>query len=188
MFSAAKRYWHIEIIGSLDKPFSWKRLFQKCRRYSRYRYVFWFRVAYVLNEQGNKFWRRRGKLLNEKLSREYNVEIMLGATIGEGLWIAHPNGIVITSHAQIGKNFKIWQNSTIGIKGLCNDVKLLIGDGVRVHAHACIISDDLQLGDGAIIGAGTFLDKSVAAGHVAFNRRTTDVREYDTTSMGRLQQ
>lgn len=188
IFSAAKRYWHIEIIGGLDKPFSWKRLIQKCRRSNRYRYIFWFRLAYVLHAQGNKFWKRRGKLLNEKISRQFNVEIMLGAIIGEGLWIAHPTGIVITSHAEIGKNFKIWQNCTIGIKGQRDDIQLIIGDGVRVHAHSCIISDDLKLGNDVVVGAGSFINKSVPAGHVVFNPRTEEVREYDVKLMGRLQQ
>ncbi|CAG8871227.1 hypothetical protein PS627_04358 [Pseudomonas fluorescens] len=187
ILSAAKRYWHIEIIGSLDKPFSWKKIFQKCRQSNRYRYIFWYRLAYVLHAQGNKFWRRRGKLLNEKISRKFNVEIMMGATVGEGLWIAHPTGIVITSHAYIGKNFKIWQNCTIGIKGQHDNVVLVIGDGVRVHAHSCIISDNLTLGDNVVVGAGSFLNKSVPSGHVAFNARTSIVREYDVNSMGRLQ-
>ncbi|VVQ06505.1 hypothetical protein PS910_04372 [Pseudomonas fluorescens] len=187
IFSAAKRYWHIEIIGSLDKPFSWKKIFKKCRQSNRYRYIFWYRLAYVLHAQGNKFWRRRGKLLNEKISRKFNVEIMMGATVGEGLWIAHPTGIVITSHAYIGKNFKIWQNCTIGIKGQHDNVVLVIGDGVRVHAHSCIISDNLTLGDNVVVGAGSFLNKSVPSGHVAFNSRTSIVREYDVNSMGRLQ-
>ncbi|MBD9562487.1 serine O-acetyltransferase [Pseudomonas sp. PDM09] len=188
ILSAAKRYWHVEIIGSLDKPFSWRRVFQKCRRSNRYRYIFWFRLAYVLHAQGNKFLKRRGKLLNEKISREFNVEIMLGATIGEGLWIAHPTGIVITSHAEIGKNFKIWQNCTIGIKGQSDDIKLVIGDGVRVHAHSCIISDNLELGDNVVVGAGSFINKSVPAGHVVFNSRDVKVQEYDVKLMGRLQQ
>ncbi|MGF6451606.1 serine O-acetyltransferase [Pseudomonas sp. ILQ215 TE3946] len=188
ILSAAKRYWHVEIIGSLDKPFSWRRVFQKCRRSNRYRYIFWFRLAYVLHAQGNKFWKRRGKLLNEKISREFNVEIMLGATIGEGLWIAHPTGIVITSHAEIGKNFKIWQNCTIGIKGQSDDIKLVIGDGVRVHAHSCIISDNLALGDNVVVGAGSFINKSVPAGHVVFNSRDVKVQANDVKSMGRLQQ
>lgn len=188
IFRVAKRYWHIEIIGSLDKPFKWKRIIQKCRRNNRYRYIFWYRLAYAMNQSDSKFWRRRAKLLNEKTSRMFNVEIMMGAEVGEGLWIAHPTGIVITSHAKIGKNFKIWQNCTIGIKGQQDDIRLVIGDNVRVHAHACIISDDLELGDNAVVGAGTFLNKSVPAGHVVFNPAPQVIREYDAAAMGRLQQ
>lgn len=186
--NSVKRYWHIEIIGSLDKPFKWKRILQKYKRNNRYRYIFWFRLAYVLHAQGNKFWRRRAKMLNEKISRKYNVEIMLGAAIGEGLWIAHPTGIVITSHARIGNNFKIWQNCTIGIKGQHEDINLVIGDGVRVHAHSCIISDNLELGNNVIVGAGSFVNKSIPAGHVVFNSRTDVIRKYDANLIGRLQQ
>ena len=77
IFRSAKRYWHIEILGGLDKPFRWRRLYQKCQRINRYRYLFWFRLAYAMHQQDSKFWRRRGKLLNERISRQFNVEIML---------------------------------------------------------------------------------------------------------------
>ncbi|WP_458131068.1 serine acetyltransferase [Pseudomonas sp. R3-41] len=187
IFRSAKRYWHIEILGGLDKPFRWRRLYQKCQRINRYRYLFWFRLAYAMHQQDSKFWRRRGKLLNERISRQFNVEIMLGATVGEGLWIAHPNGIVITSHAIIGKNFKIWQNCTLGIKGQSDAAVLRIGDGVRIHAHACIIADHLELGDNVIIGAGAFVNKSIPANHLYITRSVGEMKEYDPTSMGRLQ-
>ncbi|MBD0705775.1 serine acetyltransferase [Pseudomonas sp. Fig-3] len=187
IFRSAKRYWHIEILGGLDKPFKWRRLFLKCHKINRYRYLFWFRLAYAMHQQDSKFWRRRGKLLNERISRQFNVEIMLGASIGEGLWIAHPNGIVITSHAIIGKDFRIWQNCTLGIKGQREFAALRIGDGVRVHAHACIISDDLELGDNVIIGAGAFVNKSVPSNHMYITKSVGEMKRYDPQSMGRLQ-
>ena len=78
-FQLLKRYWSIEILGSAERRFSWRRVRQKCKRSNRYAYVFWYRVAYVMHTSHSGFWRRRAKLLNERLSRCYNVEIMLGA-------------------------------------------------------------------------------------------------------------
>lgn len=179
-------FWHIEILGGPDRDFSWKRLWLKCRRSNRSSYLFWFRLAYALHGSRSKFWKRRAKLLNEKLSRKYNVEIMLGAKIDAGLWIAHLSGIVITSHAVIGKDFKIWQGCTIGIKGQSEPVRLLIGDGVRLQAHSCIIGDDIQLGDHVVVGACSFVNKSIPSNTVFFNRRVNESAPFDPDRMGRL--
>ncbi|TWI54208.1 transferase family hexapeptide repeat protein [Pseudomonas duriflava] len=163
-FAELKRYWHIEIIGGLEKPFSWSRLRQKCKRSNRYAYLFWFRLAYVLHQSKSQFWRRRAKLFNERLSRRYNVEIMLGATIGEGLWIAHPTGIVISGYAVIGKHFKIWQNCTIGIKNESEEKRIVIGDNVKFFAHSCLIGDNIVIGDDVVIGAASFVNKDIPSG------------------------
>jgi serine acetyltransferase len=188
IIARAKTYWQVEILGGPEAPFKWRRIWQKCKRSNRYRYLFWFRLAYVMNESKSKFWRRRGKLLNEKISRRHNVEIMSGAKVGLGLWIAHPTGIVITSHACIGENFRIWQNCTIGIKGVEETARLVIGNGVRLNAHACVIGDDLELGDNVVIGAGSLVMQSVPADHVFYNQRPSTVKPSNPASMGRLQQ
>jgi serine acetyltransferase len=187
MIAEAKAYWRAEILGSSDATFSWRKIWQKCKRSNRYRYIFWFRLAYVMNESSSRFWRRRGKLLNEKISRRYSVEIMMGAKVGMGLWIAHPTGIVITSHAVIGNNFRIWQNCTIGIKGVSEDVNLVIGNGVRMNAHSCIIGDHLNIGDNVVIGAGSLVLQSIAPNHVFYNQRESVVKPSNSESLGRLQ-
>jgi serine O-acetyltransferase len=184
----AKVYWHAEILGGPQKPFKWTRLRQKCKRNNRDLYLFWFRLAYAMHEHGNSFWRRRAKLLNEKVSRRFGVEIMLGAHIGLGLRINHPTAIVITSHARIGRDFRVWQNTSIGIKGAAEQVRIVLGDSVRLSAHSCIIGDDIEIGDNVVIGAGSLVTKSVPANHVFYNERTDVVREYDPARMGRLQQ
>ena len=187
LFKTMMHLWHVEILGGVERTFSWKRLWLKCRRSNRASYLFWFRVAYVLHDSGSKFWRRRAKLLNEKLSRKYNVEIMMGARIDEGLWIAHLSGIVITSHAVIGKDFKIWQGCTIGIKGHSEDVSLVIGDSVRIQAHSCIIADHLLLGDNVVVGACSFVNRSIPSNTVFFNRRVSETVAYDRARLGRLE-
>jgi serine acetyltransferase len=187
LLKSAMRFWHVEILGGLNKPFSWRRLYGKCKRSNRDSYLFWFRLAYVLKTSRSKFWRRRAKLLNEKISRQYNVEIMLGAQIDEGLWIAHLSGIVITCHAVIGKDFRIWQGCTIGVKGNAEKVRLIIGDGVRIQAHSCVISDDIELGDNVVVGACSFVNKSIPSNTVFFNKRVGESLPYDPDRLGRLQ-
>ncbi|MNO79743.1 Serine acetyltransferase [compost metagenome] len=167
-----KRYWCIEILGSESKSFSWLRVRQKCKRSNRYAYLFWFRIAYVMNQSRSSFWRRRAKLLNERLSRRFNVEIMLGAEVGEGLWIAHPTGIVISAYARIGSNFRIWQNCTVGIKGGEGQKIIRIGNNVRLSAHSCIIGDVIRIGDNVTIGAMSFVNRDIPDDCLYYTRKT----------------
>lgn len=170
-----KRYWRIEILGDEARTFSWRRLRQKCKRSNRYAYVFWFRIAYVMHQSRSSFWRRRAKLLNERLSRRYNVEIMLGAQIGEGLWLGHPTGIVISGYAVIGKNFRIWQSCTVGIKGGEGPKCIQIGDNVRLAAHSCIIGDTIRIGDNVSIGAMSFVNRDVPDNSLYITRKSSEI-------------
>lgn len=174
-FRQLKRYWCIEILGDEARAFSWRRVRQKCKRNNRYAYVFWFRLAYVLHESSSGFWKRRAKLLNERLSRRYNVEIMLGAQVGEGLWIGHPSGIVISGYAVIGKNFKVWQNCTVGIKGGEGEKQIRIGDNVRLAAHSCVIGDRLSIGNNVSIGAMSFVNKDIPDNALYITRKTSEI-------------
>jgi serine acetyltransferase len=99
---------------------------------------------------------------------------MMGATVKEGLWIAHPNGIVISGYAVIGKNFKIWQNCTVGIKGGVGEKRICIGDNVRLCAHSCIIGDEIEIADDVTIGSMSFVNKSLSLPGIYVTRKVTD--------------
>lgn len=174
-FQQLKRYWCIEILGSAERRFSWRRVRQKCKRSNRYAYVFWYRLAYVMHMSRSEFWRRRAKLLNERVSRRFNVEIMLGAEVGEGLWIGHPTGIVISGYAVIGRNFRIWQNCTVGIKGGDGEKTIRIGDNVKLAAHSCIIGDDIRIGNNVSFGAMSFVNKDVPDDSVYITRKSSSI-------------
>ncbi|WP_312955747.1 serine acetyltransferase [Pseudomonas songnenensis] len=147
---------------------------QKCKRSNRYAYLFWFRVAYVLHAEGGRFLRRRAKVLNERISRKYNVEIMLGATVGEGLWIAHTSGIVISAYSRIGKNFRVWQGCTIGIKGGEGEKSILIGDNVSLCVNSCVIGNVISITDNVVIGAMTLVNKDISRPGIYVNKRVLD--------------
>lgn len=171
-----RRFWCIEILGDEHRKFSFWRIRQKCKRSNRYAYVFWYRIAYVMYQSRSQFWRRRAKLLNERISRRYNVEIMLGAVVEEGLWIGHPTGIVISGYAVIGRDFRIWQNCTIGIKGGSGEKCIRIGDGVRVAAHSCVIGDQITIGNNVSVGAMSFVNKDVPSGSTFITRKVSEVK------------
>ena len=84
-------------------------------------------------------------------------DIGLGANLGAGLNLPHPNGVIIHEEAVIGCNTMIMQQVTIGItdKGgpphIGADVyigagakvlgKVSIGDGARIGANAVVLCD-----------------------------------------------
>ena len=103
-FEQLKRYWHIELLGGTHKRFTWRRLREKYRQRSRYRYLFWFRFAQYLHSSRFGILRKRAQRLGDSIAERFGIEIALGAQIGEGLFIPHPVGIVITRKAVIGKN------------------------------------------------------------------------------------
>ena len=61
----------------------------------RENYLFWFRLADALRHKG-RFHKSLAKLIYERISGKYGVEIMPDAEIAPGLHLPHPIGIVIT--------------------------------------------------------------------------------------------
>ena len=90
-------------------------------------------------------------------------DIPINATIGGGLLIPHPNGIVIHPDARIGCNCLIFQQVTIGAtsKGIPT-----IGGHVDIGAGAKIIGP-VRVGDHARIGANAIVRQDVPA-HAVF--------------------
>ena len=91
-------------------------------------------------------------------------EIPLNCTIGGGLLIPHPNGIVIHPDATIGPNCLIFQQVTIGTKG---EIGLpQIGGHVDIGAGAKILGN-VKIGDHACIGANAVVLHDVPDGKTA---------------------
>ena len=75
----------------------------------------------------------------------------------------HPIGITISPSAIIGKNCAIYQNVTIGDgkeNPLTKRKAPIIGDNVTIYANAVVIGG-IEIGKGAIIGAGSVVLKDV---------------------------
>src|SRR5690606_8747485 len=99
------------------------------------------------------------------------IEIMLGAQIAEGLQLSHMQGIVIFRTVQIGRNFTIRQNTTIGTD-FKSEALLVIGDNVDVGANSCIIGSGISIGDNVTLGAMSFVNRSIPANHIYFTEKT----------------
>lgn len=166
-----KHYWHVEVLGGVNKPFSWLRLLRRVRRSRSSHYLFWFRLADQMARSRNRTWKSIAKSINDKLITRHGTEIMLGAEIDEGLKVGHGLGIVITKNVRIGKNFFIRQNTTIGVdyKG---DMPILIGDNVDVGANSCIIGTGLTIGNNVVIGAMSFVNKNIPDNHTYITEKS----------------
>ncbi|MBQ8620802.1 MAG: serine acetyltransferase [Oscillospiraceae bacterium] len=102
---------------------------------------------------------RLGKLFSRfchvVLMRRYGIHITQGTVIGKGLRIAHPTSIVVT-HCEIGENFTIYQNCTIGQKKWKSGEYPTLGNHVTMYAGSCIIGA-VKVADDVVLGANSIL-------------------------------
>lgn len=97
------------------------------------------------------------------------VEIYYSADIGPGLKIIHGGGVIIGSECQIGSNFTIYQNVTIGDrlgKQTGTNKRPKIGDHVIVAAGAQLLGP-INVGSRVIIGANSLQIHSVPCNSVS---------------------
>ncbi|MEZ9140968.1 MULTISPECIES: hypothetical protein [unclassified Shewanella] len=87
--------------------------------------------------------------------------------------IPHPIGIVVgkSNGVCIGENCTIMQNVTIGIKTLGDLKGPTISNNVFIGVNAVIVGD-ICIGEGAKIGAGTFVDFNVPANALVVNEKS----------------
>jgi serine O-acetyltransferase len=115
----------------------------------------WFRVA-------SWFKRRRIPYLpgaiQRSLLKTYGLEIMSGADIEGGLYIAHPVGTVIMVR-HMGRNCSVIAAATIGMRNTWEFPD--IGDNVFIGAGARVLGG-IRVGSNASIGAGAVVVSDVA--------------------------
>lgn len=126
-------------------------------RHMSLRAMFWFRL-------GSLFKKKRIPLLpglvQRYLYRFFGLEIIVGAKVGGGLYIAHPIGTVIAAE-EIGENCSIIASVTIGMRNEWAFPR--IGNNVFIGAGARVLGD-IHVGDNAVIGANAVVIKDVPAG------------------------
>lgn len=124
------------------------------------RAMFWFRLGSWLKEKGTPFF---PGVIQRLIYRRYGLEILIGAEIAGGLYIAHPVGTVVAPR-RIGRNCSIIAAVTIGMR---NEWAFpSIGDNVFIGAGARVLGG-IELGDGAVIGANAVVIGDVPAGATA---------------------
>lgn len=113
--------------------------------------VILLRVANASPRWSAVFWRAI-------MVRRFSMDWTWKVDVGPGLTIPHPVGIVWTREARAGRNFMISQNVTLGGDGHSRAPD--IGDDVEIFPNAVVIGG-IKIGDGAVIGAGSFVNRDV---------------------------
>jgi len=97
----------------------------------------------------------------------YGIELPYTAKIGRRVVIGHQNGIVVHPGAEIGDDCLIRQNVTVGT-GTAGGAAPRLGRNVRLGAGS-VISGDILIDDGAIIGPNAVVTTNVPAGAMIFS-------------------
>ena len=88
-----------------------------------------------------------------------------GVSLPPTTFLPHPQGIVVGSRVQLGKNVVIGHQVTLGGRDLNIDHMPVIEDGVYLGA-GCKVLGKVVVGRGAIVGANAVVTKDVPAGAV----------------------
>lgn len=96
------------------------------------------------------------------------VEIHPGATIGRRFFIDHGMGVVIGETAEVGDDVMLYHAVTLGGRTLARGHKRhpTVGDHVTIGAGARVLGN-IEIGDGAQIGANSVVVKPIPAGATA---------------------
>lgn len=136
-----------------------------------YKYTFWMRTcAYLKSYRFFRFsifpiaW-----LLLSHYEYKYGLAISYKTQVGSGLYIGHVGGIVVNTHAVIGKNCNLSHQVTVGVsrRGSRRGYPV-IGDNVYIGPGAKVIGN-VHVGNNAAIGANCVVtcdvpDSSVVVG------------------------
>jgi serine O-acetyltransferase len=110
------------------------------------------RVAHVLHEAGVPVVPRTLALVTRAVT---GIEIHPAATVGEGLFIDHGNGVVVGETAEIGENVTLYQGVTLGGTGFATGKRHpTVQDNVTIGSGAKLLGP-ITIGHGAKIGANS---------------------------------
>ncbi|HHW10526.1 MAG TPA: serine O-acetyltransferase [Firmicutes bacterium] len=147
-----------DLLAVKERDPACRNLLEAALLYPGFHAIAMHRVAHVL-------WRLRLRFLARllsHLSRFFTgVEIHPAAHIGAGFFIDHGMGVVIGETAEIGEDVTMYQGVTLGGTGKERGKRHpTIGNRVVIGADAVVLGS-FKVGDGARIGAGAVVVKSV---------------------------
>lgn len=134
---------------------SWKAFLRAYFLIPRFRVSFWFRVASCYR-RNPFYW-----FILRHYHYKYGIELPRKTKVGEGLYIGHFGGIIISSATIIGDYCNISQGVTIGVAGRGEKRGCpIIGNDVYIGSGAKIIGN-IKIGNNVAIGANAVVTKDV---------------------------
>lgn len=126
--------------------------------YPSFKVMLHYRLAHKLYNRKMYFLAR---YISQRAARRTGIEIHPGATIGEGLFIDHGNGVIIGETTIIGNNVTLYQGVTLGGTGKEHGKRHpTICDNVMISAGAKVLGS-FTVGENSKIGAGSVVLEEV---------------------------
>jgi serine O-acetyltransferase len=160
LFKQDVRRWIVPSQINDDAPVSLGLIVKLLFRHMSLRAMAWFRFGCWCKQQRIPY---LPGFAQRQIYSRYGLEILVGADIGGGLYVAHPVGVVI-SPERIGRNCSIIAAVTIGMRNTWDFPE--IGDTVFIGAGARVLGK-IMIGDGAVIGANAVVISDVPSGSTA---------------------
>jgi serine O-acetyltransferase len=95
----------------------------------------------------------------------FRSKIAIEASIGAGLYVPHPYGIVLGG-CTLGRDVTVLHGVTIGQRARSEKSSPVIGDGAYLGAGAVVLGE-IVIGERAVVGANSVVLADVAAGATA---------------------
>jgi len=133
--------------------------------YSQAISVRWIYVTTRAGARGGLFWQLVARYYGHKLARRFGIYVSHNATIGPGLMLPHPVGIVIGEGCSIGDNATIYQHVTIGRRSRNDPRYPVIGGNVVLYPGAVVIGP-VRIGRFARVGANQVVSFDLPEGSV----------------------
>ena len=131
-----------------------------------FKFMVWQRIAHITSNKSKLIYIIPWMKLR-KLKYRYGYDIPAETEIGNGFYIGHIGGIVISGKAIIGKNCNISQGVTIGFSSRGTKKGYpTIGNNVYIGPGAIIIGN-INIGDDVAIGANAVVLNDIANSSVA---------------------
>ena len=160
LFKQDVRRWIVPSQISEGAPVSLSLILKLLFRHMPLRAMAWFRFGSWCKQRRIPFLPGFAQRL---IYSRYGLEILVGADIGGGLYIAHPIGVVV-SPRRVGRNCSIIAAVTIGMRNTWDFPD--IGDEVFIGAGARVLGG-ITIGDGSVIGANAVVFSDLPAGATA---------------------
>lgn len=120
--------------------------------YPSFKAIIGYRIAHKLFLKRHYFLAR---WISQRTARKTGIEIHPGATIGEGFFIDHGNGVIIGETAIVGDNVTLYQGVTLGGTGKEQGKRHpTVEDNVMISAGAKVLGS-FTVGENSKIGAGS---------------------------------
>lgn len=121
------------------------------------------RLSLYYSQKNRKFLKQ---YYQRKVYKKYGCSISCDAHIGKGLFLPHPQNIVIGEGVVIGENVTIYHGVTLARKEVDSHEYPHIGDNVVIYCNSSVLGK-VFVGDDAVIGAHSLVLEDVGGAQTA---------------------